>query len=67
MLVGKIRIGIIPTFINHMVNELEEYMKILVRSWKENQYQSMLHCTTICSGFPMLEDMRPRLYGVRCG
>ncbi|KRE57816.1 DUF2935 domain-containing protein [Paenibacillus sp. Soil750] len=30
MLVGKIKMGLVPTFINHMVNELEEYLKILV-------------------------------------
>jgi hypothetical protein len=30
MLVGKIKIGLVPTFINHMLNELEEYLKILV-------------------------------------
>jgi hypothetical protein len=28
-LVGKIKIGLGPTFINHMVNELEEYLRIL--------------------------------------
>lgn len=28
-LVGKITIGLTPTFINHMVNELEEYLRIL--------------------------------------
>lgn len=28
-LVGSIAIGLTPTFINHMVNELEEYMRIL--------------------------------------
>lgn len=30
MLMGQIQIGLTPTFINHMVNELEEYMKILM-------------------------------------
>lgn len=29
LLVGKITIGLTPTFINHMVNELEEYLRIL--------------------------------------
>lgn len=29
MLTGKIAIGLTPTFINHMVNELEEYLRIL--------------------------------------
>ncbi|MGP4078799.1 DUF2935 domain-containing protein [Pseudalkalibacillus sp. R45] len=28
-LVGKIKIGLGPTFLNHMVNELEEYLRIL--------------------------------------
>ncbi|MBP3949952.1 DUF2935 domain-containing protein [Bacillus suaedae] len=28
-LVGKIKLGLGPTFINHMVNELEEYVRIL--------------------------------------
>ncbi len=28
-LIGKIKIGLGPTFINHMVNELEEYLRIL--------------------------------------
>jgi hypothetical protein len=29
LLLGKVQIGLPPTFINHMVNELEEYVKIL--------------------------------------
>ncbi|MDQ0110906.1 DUF2935 domain-containing protein [Paenibacillus harenae] len=29
LLLGKVSIGLTPTFINHMVNELEEYVKIL--------------------------------------
>lgn len=29
MLTGKITIGMTPTFINHMVNELEEYLRVL--------------------------------------
>ncbi|MGG1519634.1 DUF2935 domain-containing protein [Paenibacillus oryzisoli] len=29
MLVGKVQIGLTPTFINHMVNELEEYVRVL--------------------------------------
>jgi hypothetical protein len=29
LLFGKITIGLTPTFINHMVNELEEYLRIL--------------------------------------
>ncbi|CAM4392058.1 DUF2935 domain-containing protein [Paenibacillus alkaliterrae] len=29
LLLGKVTIGLTPTFINHMVNELEEYLKIL--------------------------------------
>lgn len=28
-ILGKIQIGLTPTFINHMVNELEEYLRIL--------------------------------------
>ena len=28
-ILGKVKIGLTPTFINHMVNELEEYMRIL--------------------------------------
>jgi len=28
-LFGKVKIGLTPTFINHMVNELEEYLRIL--------------------------------------
>jgi len=28
-LLGKIKIGLTPTFINHMLNELEEYLRIL--------------------------------------
>lgn len=28
-LLGKVKIGFTPTFINHMVNELEEYLRIL--------------------------------------
>lgn len=28
-LLGKVAIGLIPTFLNHMVNELEEYIRIL--------------------------------------
>jgi hypothetical protein len=28
-LLGKVKIGLTPTFINHMVNELEEYLRIL--------------------------------------
>lgn len=30
LLLGKVAIGLPPTFINHMVNELEEYIKILI-------------------------------------
>ena len=30
VLLGQIKIGLSPTFINHMVNELEEYFKILI-------------------------------------
>ena len=29
LLLGKVRIGFTPTFLNHMVNELEEYQRIL--------------------------------------
>ncbi|MCQ6559984.1 DUF2935 domain-containing protein [Paenibacillus mendelii] len=29
LLLGKVTIGLTPTFINHMVNELEEYLRIL--------------------------------------
>lgn len=29
LLLGKLKIGLTPTFINHMVNELEEYVRIL--------------------------------------
>lgn len=29
MLLGRLTIGLTPTFINHMVNELEEYLRIL--------------------------------------
>lgn len=29
LLLGKVKIALTPTFINHMVNELEEYMRIL--------------------------------------
>jgi len=29
LLLGQVQIGMTPTFINHMVNELEEYLKIL--------------------------------------
>nr|WP_274655147.1 DUF2935 domain-containing protein [Paenibacillus humicola] len=29
MLLGKVTIGLTPTFVNHMVNELEEYCRIL--------------------------------------
>lgn len=29
LLIGKVSIGLTPTFINHMVNELDEYIKIL--------------------------------------
>lgn len=29
LLTGKIKIGLTPTFINHMINELEQYQKIL--------------------------------------
>ncbi|MFF2090067.1 DUF2935 domain-containing protein [Paenibacillus sp. NPDC058174] len=28
-ILGKVKIGLTPTFINHMVNELEEYLRIL--------------------------------------
>ena len=30
VLFGQIKLGLTPTFINHMVNELEEYFKILI-------------------------------------
>ncbi|WP_082588337.1 DUF2935 domain-containing protein [Paenibacillus sp. Soil724D2] len=30
LLFGQIKIGLTPTFINHMLNELEEYFKILI-------------------------------------
>lgn len=33
-LTGKIKIGLSPTFINHMVNELEEYLRILAKLTK---------------------------------
>ncbi len=29
LLLGKVKIGFTPTFLNHMVNELEEYLRIL--------------------------------------
>ena len=35
-LLGKIKIHLSPTFINHMVNELEEYLRLL----KFFKYQS---------------------------
>ena len=35
-LLGKIKIHLSPTFINHMVNELEEYLRLL-KFFKSNQ------------------------------
>jgi hypothetical protein len=41
-LIGKIKIHLGPTFINHMVNELEEYLRIL-KSLKSGQVPPVYH------------------------
>jgi hypothetical protein len=41
-LVGKIKIHLTPTFINHMVNELEEYVRIL-KHLKEGKVPPVYH------------------------
>ncbi|MHC0036363.1 DUF2935 domain-containing protein [Pseudoneobacillus sp. C159] len=41
-LVGKIKIGLPPTFINHMLNELEEYQRVL-QYLKEGQTPPIFH------------------------
>lgn len=41
-LVGKIKIHLSPTFINHMVNELEEYLRIL-KHLKEGKMPPVYH------------------------
>ncbi|WP_408007683.1 DUF2935 domain-containing protein [Pseudalkalibacillus sp. A8] len=41
-LVGKIKIGLGPAFLNHMVNELEEYLRIL-RYLKKGEIPPTLH------------------------
>jgi hypothetical protein len=42
LLVGKIKIHLSPTFINHMVNELEEYQRIL-NSLKDGKVPPIYH------------------------
>ena len=41
-LLGKIKIHLSPTFINHMVNELEEYLRLL-KYFKSNQNPPIYH------------------------
>ena len=41
-LLGKIKIHLSPTFINHMVNELEEYLRVL-KHFKSNQNSPIYH------------------------
>lgn len=41
-LIGKIKIHLAPTFINHMINELEEYLRIL-KYLKEGQVPPIYH------------------------
>ncbi|MCQ6276575.1 DUF2935 domain-containing protein [Bacillus sp. V3B] len=41
-LLGKIKIQLSPTFINHMVNELEEYVRLL-KYFKSNQIPPVYH------------------------
>ncbi|ULM99401.1 DUF2935 domain-containing protein [Peribacillus frigoritolerans] len=41
-LVGKIKIHLSPSFINHMVNELEEYLRLL-KYFNENQMPPVFH------------------------
>lgn len=41
-LLGKINIHLSPTFINHMVNELEEYL-LLLKHFKSNQIPPVYH------------------------
>ncbi|MFE0505347.1 DUF2935 domain-containing protein [Peribacillus butanolivorans] len=41
-LVGKIKIHLSPTFLNHMVNELEEYLRLL-KHFKSNQTPPVYH------------------------
>ena len=41
-LLGKIKIHLSPTFINHMVNELEEYLRLL-KHFKSNQIPPVYH------------------------
>ncbi|MBP1082995.1 hypothetical protein JOC74_003505 [Bacillus capparidis] len=41
-LIGKIKIHLSPTFINHMVNELEEYLRIL-KHLKTGQVPPVYH------------------------
>ncbi len=41
-LVGKIKIHLSPSFINHMVNELDEYLKLL-QDFNSNQTPPVFH------------------------
>ncbi|AOZ91152.1 DUF2935 domain-containing protein [Paenibacillus crassostreae] len=46
LLLGKVMIGLTPTFINHMVNELEEYIRILdelIQGKPVPKYHSLHH------------------------
>src|SRR5699024_4368810 len=58
-LTGDIGIHLSPTFINHIVNELEEYQLIMSYLKKKRQRFSM-NVITICLGDGLLLDMHER-------
>lgn len=49
-LTGDIRIHLSPTFINHMVNELEEYLLVIKYLKKREVPPIFMNCTIICCG-----------------
>jgi hypothetical protein len=55
ILLGKVGIGLTPTFINHMVNELDEYIKILdehIKGKPVPRYHA-LHHDLLCGSYRM--------------
>ena len=57
-LAGTIDFLLTPSFVNHMVNELEEYLRILQALQEGREYRCSIPCIMIWSGCRMLLVMR---------
>lgn len=55
-LVGRISISLPPTFLNHMLNEIDEYLRILQYLCAGQIPPCKTPCTTTYSGFKMPTD-----------